>query len=190
MACWALVNVALVPLQKNMLMKIGGIEGILSTMENHSTSFDVQFRALFALINLSVPCRQTDFVLDPGIDAAEATHIETAVLKKLGARIAKLSVSAMNNFSSNEAILNRGCLVVHNLSQSPEFIPTLLTTPKCYEILEFCLTNHSADRVLRRSVRSTLQRIKFYLDQHPEAQRRLQTYLEQQQNRDAVEQVY
>ena len=189
-ACWALVNVALVPLQKNMLMKIGGIEGILSTMENHSTSFDVQFRALFALINLSVPCRQTDFVLDPGIDAAEATHIETVVLKKLGARIAKLSVSAMNNFSSNEAILNRGCLVVHNLSQSPEFIPALLTTPKCYEILEFCLTNHSADRVLRRSVRSTLQRIKFYLDQHPEARRRLQTYLEQQQNRDAVEQVY
>merc|ERR1712216_850491 len=61
MACWALVNVALVPLQKNMLMKIGGIEAILNAMEKHSSSFDVQFRALFALINLAVPCRESDF---------------------------------------------------------------------------------------------------------------------------------
>lgn len=190
MACWALVNVALVPLQKNMLMKIGGIEAILSAMENHSTSFDVQFRALFALINLSVPCRQSDFVLDPGIDAADATRIEKAVLNKLGAKIAKLSVSAMKNFCSSNAILNRGCLVVHNLSQSPEFIPTLLATPKCYEILEFCVTNHSTDRVLRRSVRSTLQRMKYYLDRHPAEQRRLSIYLEQQQNREEIEQFY
>jgi hypothetical protein len=187
MACWALVNVALVPLQKNMLMKIGGIEAILSAMENHSTSFDVQFRALFALINLSVPCRQSDFILDPGIDAADATRIETAVLIRLGARIAKLSVSAMKNFWSIEAILNRGCLVIHNLSQSPEFIPTLLETPNCYEILEFCVTNRSTDRVLRRSVSSTLQRMQNYLDQHPEEQRRFSIYLERQ-NREELEQ--
>lgn len=187
MACWAFVNVALVPLQKNMLIKLGGIEAILSAMEKHSTNFDVQFRALFALINLAVPCRQSDFSLNSNIDGADATRTETAVLSKLGARIAQLSVSAMKNFWSSEAILNRGCLVVHNLSQSSEFMPALLETPNCYQILEWCVTNHSTDRVLRRSVSSTLQRMQYYLDQHPEEQHRFSISLERQ-NRETVEQ--
>jgi hypothetical protein len=180
MACWALVNIALVPLQKNMLMKLGGIEAILSAMEQHSKSFDVQFRALFALINLAVPCRRSDFVLDSSIDAADAARVETAVLNKLGPRIARLSVAAMKNFCSSEAILNRGCLVVHNLSQSSEYMPILMETPHCYQLLEYCVTNHSTDRVLRRSVSSTLQRMQVYLDQHPEEQQRFSISLQRQ----------
>jgi len=170
MACWALVNVALVPLQKNMLMKLGGLEAILNAMEKHSTSFDVQFRALFALINLAVPCRESDFMFDSSIDAADATLHETLVLNNLRAKIAKLSVSAMKNFWSSESILNRGCLVIHNLSQSPDFVRALLDTPDCCQMLRYCLENHSTDTVLRRSVSSTLQRMQFYLDQHPEVQ--------------------
>lgn len=168
MACWALVNVALVPIQKNMLMKLGGVQAILSAMEKHSTSFDVQFRALFALINLAVPSRESDFMFDSSFDAADATFHETAVLDKLREKIARLSVAAMKNFWSSESILNRGCLVIHNLSQSPGFIQTLLHTPDCCQMLKYCLENHSTDRVLRRSVASTLQRMQFYLDQHPE----------------------
>lgn len=170
MACWALVNVALVPIQKNMLMKLGGVEAILSAMEKHSTSFDVQFRALFALINLAVPCRESDFIFDSGVDAVDATYREIAVLDKLREKIARLSVAAMKNFWSSESILNRGCLVIHNLSQSSEFIRTLLHTPDCCQMLKYCLENHSSDRVLRRSVASTLQRMQFYLDSHPEEQ--------------------
>lgn len=169
MACWALVNVALVPLQKNMLMKLGGIEAVLSAMERHSDSFDVQFRALFSLINLAVPCHESDFVFD-SINAADATLQETLVLNSLRAKIATLSIAAMKKFSSSESILNRGCLVIHNLSRSPECIRMLLDTPDCPQMLRYCLENHSTDKVLRRSVYKTLQRMHFYLDQHPEIQ--------------------
>lgn len=190
MACWALVNVALVPLQKNLLMKLGGVEAILGAMEKHSKCFDVQFRALFALINLAVPCRQSDFILDRSIDAAEATRVETAVLNRLGSKIARLSVVAMKNFWSSESILNRGCLVIHNLSQSSAFMPTLLETPDCCRILEYCVANHATDRVLRRSVSSTLQRMQMYLDQHPEEQRRFQANMASRNHGDTFEQVW
>lgn len=190
MACWALVNVALVPLQKNLLMKLGGVEAILSAMEKHSTCFDVQFRALFALINLAVPCRQSDFILDRNIDAAEATRVEAAVLNRLGSKIARLSVVAMKNFWSSESILNRGCLVIHNLSQSSAFMPTLLETPDCCRILEYCVANHATDRVLRRSVSSTLQRMQMYLDQHPEEQRRFSANMASRNHGDTFEQVW
>lgn len=188
MACWALVNVALVPLQKNMLMKLRGVEAILSAMEKHSKSFDVQFRALFALINLAVPCRESDFMFDSSIDAADATFHETIVLNNNRAKIAKLSVSAMKNFCTSESILNRGCLVIHNLSQSSEFVRTLLDTPDCCQMLKYCLENHSTDAVLRRSVSSTLQRMQFYLDQHPEVQDPIS--LRSQTNADSFEQVW
>lgn len=178
MACWALVNVALVPVQKYLLMKLGGIGAILSAMEKHSKSFDVQFRALFALINLAVPCRQFDFVVGSNVNGADAARTERAVLGDLGPNIARLSVLAMETFRSSETILNRGCLVVHNLSQSHEFIPTLLETQSCYNILEWCLKNYSNDRVLTRSILSTLDRMRNYLDRHPEEQQRLSISIE------------
>ena len=180
MACWALVNVALVPAQKNMFMRIGGIEAILNAMEMHEKVFDVQFRALFALINLVVPSRPSDFAIDRSMNGMEATRLEKAVLTEFGPKIAQLSVTAMKNFCSSETILNRGCLVVHNLSQSPAFMSTLLETPHCFQILEWCVTNHSTDSVLRRSVSSTIARMQNYLDEHPEQQERFAVSLEQQ----------
>jgi hypothetical protein len=57
MACWALVNVALAPSQKAMLVKLGGIEATANAMMQHPHSAEVQFRALFALINLVIPCK-------------------------------------------------------------------------------------------------------------------------------------
>jgi len=189
MACWALVNVALVPLQKNMLMKLGSMEAILNAMEKHSASFDVQFRALFAFINLVVPCRLSDFRNEDNIDFNEAVRIETAILNRLGARIAELTVTAMKNFCSSEAILNRGCLVVHNLSQSSELMHHLLATPHCYQILEWCVTNHSTDSVLRRSVAVTMRRMQVHLDRYPEERSRFSVSLEGQ-NRETLEQFW
>lgn len=173
MACWAMVNVALVPVQKYMVMCLGGIDAILSSMEEHPKSFDVQFRALFALINLAVPCRPYDFIHEPTIRGGDASREERRVLDKLGPKIARLSVIAMKNFSNDEEILNRGCLVVHNLSQSPHFMPTLMENADCYNTLTWCLKNHFADRVLRRSISSTLDRMREYLFRNPEENRRL-----------------
>jgi hypothetical protein len=187
-ACWAFVNVALVPTQKSMLMKLNGIEAILDAMTEHSKSFDVQFRALFALINLVVPCRESNFAAnDTNTDTNEATRTEKAVLTEWAPRIAQLAMLAMKNFCSSDTILNRGCLVIHNLSQSPEFMVALLRTPHCYQILEWCVTNYSTDGAIRRSVFSTLNRMQIYLDQNPEEQRRFSLSMEGQ-NREVLEQ--
>lgn len=64
MSCWALVNIALAPAQKAKLVKLGGIEATSNAMLRHPFSAEVQFRALFALINLVIPCtyQQVPFV--------------------------------------------------------------------------------------------------------------------------------
>lgn len=57
MSCWALVNIALAPAQKAELVKLGGINATLNAMQRHPFSAEVQFRALFALINMIIPCK-------------------------------------------------------------------------------------------------------------------------------------
>lgn len=57
MSCWSLVNIALAPAQKAVLVKLGGIQVIANAMLRHQHSAEVQFRALFALINLVIPCK-------------------------------------------------------------------------------------------------------------------------------------
>jgi len=56
MSCWALVNIALTPSQKAELVKLGGIRVTIDAMKLHPFSAEVQFRALFALVNLVIPC--------------------------------------------------------------------------------------------------------------------------------------
>merc|ERR1712195_43491 len=55
MSCWALVNIALVSDQKAVLVKLGGIQAITNAMYRHPYCAELQFRALFALINLVIP---------------------------------------------------------------------------------------------------------------------------------------
>lgn len=57
MSCWSLVNIALAPAQKAVLVKLGGIQVIANAMLLHQHRAEVQFRALFALINLVIPCK-------------------------------------------------------------------------------------------------------------------------------------
>ena len=56
MSCWSLVNIALAPSQKSVLVKLGGIKATTNAMMQHPYNAEVQFRALFALINLVIPC--------------------------------------------------------------------------------------------------------------------------------------
>lgn len=68
MSCWALVNIALAPAQKAELVKLGGIKATSNAMLRHPFSAEVQFRALFALINMIIPCKLTAssyFVIQP-----------------------------------------------------------------------------------------------------------------------------
>ena len=57
MACWAMVNIALAQSQKKVLICKGGIQAAINAMSRHPSSPDVQFRALFALINLVIPSK-------------------------------------------------------------------------------------------------------------------------------------
>ena len=78
-------------------------------------------------------------------------------------QIANLVVVAMKNFCSSEAILNRACLVLHNLSLSEAYHRTLLWTPNCYQMLEWCIGNYRRDQVLQQSAGGTLQRLQMTL---------------------------
>jgi len=147
MACWAMVNLALVPAQKAMIMSLGGIEVALNAMQQHPADPDVQFRALFALINLVVaPQASTNTILDANVD-----------------QITSMVVRAMTNFCSFGAILNRACLVLHNLAQRHEYLTILLWTPHCYQMIEWCLANYPTDSVLRRASTSILHRLQVLL---------------------------
>jgi hypothetical protein len=123
MGCWSLVNIALAPSQKEMLVKLGGIEVTANAMTIHPYSAEVQFRALFALINLVIPSVSANENPEEGgdgggADAAIAVEdsSEKEVLEEMMDHLVNLVVLAMKNFCPSEAILNRACLVLHNLS--------------------------------------------------------------------------
>jgi hypothetical protein len=161
MACWSLVNIALAPVQKEVLVKLGGIEVILNAMMEHQYCAEVQFRALFALINLVIPSAQPS----SGVAAAlaDCDSSEREMLDEMVDQIVRLVVAAMRNYCSNEAILNRACLVLHNLSLTQGYHLAMLWTPNCYQLLEWCLRNYRTDQVLQQSAAGTLHRLQMTL---------------------------
>lgn len=166
MSCWSLVNIALAPSQKAVLVKLGGLEVVANAMIQHPYNVEVQFRALFALINLVIPSVNLpdDVNLALQEQLGEVNNpTEKEVLDENVDQIANLVVLAMKNFCSSEAILNRACLVLHNLSLTEDFHRTLLWTPNCYQMLEWCLANYRTDRVLQQSAGGTLHRLQTTL---------------------------
>ena len=194
MACWSLVNIALAPAQKEVLVKLGGIEVIAQAMIEHQYSAEVQFRALFALINLVIPSvpsnASTDIVHpDLGIDVTEREMLDEMVDQVVG-----LVVLSMKNYCANEAILNRACLVLHNLSLSPCYHTAMLWTPNCYQMLEWCLGNYRTDQVLQQSAAGTLHRLQATLSRDEPLRKRFTAILQEQQkasieraNQDAIQ---
>lgn len=164
MSCWSMVNIALIPSQKVVLVRLGGISAAANAMVNHPYNAEVQFRALFALINLVIPSQNLSS------NATEAHEIdeqvagmnqdsETEMIDESLEQVTNLVVVAMKNFCSNESILNRACLVLHNLSLNVAYHRVLLLTPNCYQMLEWCIENYKHDNVLQQSARGTLQRL-------------------------------
>jgi len=178
MSCWSLVNVALTPLQKSILVKLGGLTVTANAMLQHPYNAEVQFRALFALINLVIPTEprgpeeteqmreiEREIFLQLG-EAGETTERE--MLDASVGQITNLVVVSMKNFCSSEAILNRACLVLHNLSLNEAYHGTLLWTPNCYQMLEWCIGNYPHDHVLQQSAGGTLQRLNATLSSNEE----------------------
>jgi hypothetical protein len=190
MSCWSLVNVALAPLQKSMLVKLGGLTVTANAMLQHPYNAEVQFRALFALINLVIPSetrpedteaiqdleREIFHQLGEGGDSSEKEMLDASV-----GQISNVVVGAMKNFCSSEAILNRACLVLHNLSLNDEYHSTLLWTPNCYQMLEWCLGNYPHDHVLQQSAGGTIQRLNATLSANEDLRTRFMHSIRAQQ---------
>ena len=193
MSCWSMVNIALIPKQKTMLVKLGGISVVANAMMQHPFNAEVQFRALFALINLVIPSE--NLADENAVDAAAEEQLGVAVdvterdmLDENVGQISNLVVVAMKNFCSSEAILNRACLVLHNLSLNEEYHRSLLWTPNCYQMLEWCIGNYRHDQVLQQSAGGTLQRLQMTLANDGDLRMRfLETIRAQQQSQ--LEQV-
>jgi hypothetical protein len=109
---------------------------------------------------------------------------ETSEMEMLSASVGQISnlvVVAMKNFCSSEAILNRACLVLHNLSLNEEYHSTLLWTPNCYQMLEWCLGNYPHDHVLLQSAGGTIQRLNATLSADDDLRERFTHSLRAQQ---------
>ena len=193
MSCWSMVNIALIPKQKTMLVKLGGISVVANAMMQHPFNAEVQFRALFALINLVIPSE--NLADEDAVNAAAEEELgvpvdvtERDMLDENVGQISNLVVVAMKNFCSSEAILNRACLVLHNLSLNEEYHRSLLWTPNCYQMLEWCIGNYRHDQVLQQSAGGTLQRLQLTLANDGDLRMRfLETIRSQQQSQ--LEQV-
>jgi hypothetical protein len=208
MSCWALVNIALAPDQKAALVKLGGIQATINAMSRHPFSAEVNFRALFALINLVIPSvklesreglanvNEQQAVLPAAgggnqiapLDRASQEELEETVvndereiINEFVGEVTSLVVLAMKNFCSSEAILNRACLVLHNLSLTDDYHTTLLWTPQCYQMLEWCVTNCRTDQVLQQSATGTLHRLRLTLSQNEDISARFRESLRRQQ---------
>eukprot|EP00980_Cylindrotheca_fusiformis_P010297 scaffold2294_cov106-Cylindrotheca_fusiformis.AAC.13 len=188
MGCWALVNIALAPAQKAVLVKLGGIQATTNAMLRHPLNAEVQFRALFALINLVIPSVSLNSDSPEAIAIQEAlgevnNTSEKEMIDELAGEIAELVVNAMRNFCSSEAILNRACLVLHNLSLTQDYHRVLLWTPSCYQLLEWCLVNYRTDQVLQQSAAGTIHRLQETLSSDDDLRARFTHSLQSQQQR-------
>lgn len=109
---------------------------------------------------------------------------ETSEMEMLSASVGQISnlvVVAMKNFCSSEAILNRACLVLHNLSLNEEYHSILLWTPNCYQMLEWCLGNYPHDHVLQQSAGGTIQRLNATLSSNEDLRERFTNSIRAQQ---------
>lgn len=181
MSCWSLVNVALAPAQKEMLVRLGAIEVTAAAMQTHPHNAEVQFRALFALVNLVIPSVSLNQE-GTGPDANVAEDFsERDILDDNVGMVVELVVQSMKNFCASEAILNRACLVLHNLSLTQDYHNQLLWTPNCYQMLEWCLANYPSDQVLQQSAAGTLHRLQSTLSADESLRSRFMASLQSQQ---------
>lgn len=146
MGCWAMVNAALYPSLKSSLTRLGGVYAVTNAMMLHPNAEAVQFRALFALINLVIPERDNN---NERSNSSSSIHSHVY-------QIARLTILAMKNFHTNKSILNRGCLVLRNLSLTPSFVKILGRTPGCVDMLLHCRQICPRDVLVQRSARTIM----------------------------------
>ena len=184
MSCWSLVNISLVPVQKEVLVRLGGLQAAANAMTMHPDNAEVQFRALFALINLVIPTpRNPNATSLSRNDSSCDEPSERDMLDEMVVPLVDLVVRCMKTFCSSGAILNRACLVLHNLSLAQEYHRHLLMAPYCYQMLEWCVGNYRTDQILQQSAAGTLHRLQSTLSSDPQLEALFSASLRSQQRR-------
>ena len=141
MGCWAMVNMALEASHKVKLLEHGAINTVCAAMDAHKDEPKVQFRALFALINL--------VTLDgiSQMDSPERTE-------ELIARVVDVTWRYIKHLD----IAGRGCMVLYNLSLDASNYEFLLRN-NVIELLREASQLHPVDHMLTFVYSSTAARI-------------------------------
>jgi hypothetical protein len=123
MASWSLVNITLNITQKKCLVHLGGIECLLDTVDAHIDNSEVAYRGLFAMINIVIPPPRTEetrsekMVLEELLMPGLWTH--RALWSRVTQHVERIIVTvikAMERHFNIREIVNRGTLILHNLS--------------------------------------------------------------------------
>eukprot|EP00614_Pseudopedinella_elastica_P019164 CAMPEP_0172653350 /NCGR_PEP_ID=MMETSP1068-20121228/243780_1 /TAXON_ID=35684 /ORGANISM="Pseudopedinella elastica, Strain CCMP716" /LENGTH=539 /DNA_ID=CAMNT_0013467781 /DNA_START=43 /DNA_END=1662 /DNA_ORIENTATION=- len=146
MGCWAMVNMALESAHKQALLAGGAIQSVCEAMDEHTADPKVQFRALFALINL---------VTVGGVSQTESPAAAEALTRRV--------VRATSAFLGQVDVAGRGCMVLYNLSLDAAnhgFLRRLQVAP----LLHQAAAAHPADPMLQFVATSTAARLADPLD--------------------------
>lgn len=103
---------------------------------------------------ISPRTRLPSFLPRPRISANNAKDGDGSSIHAHICQIARLTILAMKTFHANKSILNRGCLVLRNLSITPAFVRVLARTPGCVEMLLHCRRACPRDALVQRSART------------------------------------
>ena len=164
MACWSLVNISLVDRHKCILMQLGGVRRALDAIERHSEDTELTYRALFCLINFVVPTERAmkwseseKKVLRVVLGEDASKWDEKATLRESMQDIVSVTVKCMNLYINNTNIVNRGCLILHNLSLLPGGCAMQLLTPGCVAVLRKTYKLYTDNARVRQALEGTLQ---------------------------------
>lgn len=141
MGCWAMVNMALEGEHKQALVRCGALGVVENAMQHHESDPKVQFRALFALINL---------VTVAGVSQTES--------REQAMELARRVVKATQRFLTCLDVAGRGCMVLYNLSLDTANHPCLvrLGAPA---LLQAAAQAHPKDSMLEFVANSTTTRL-------------------------------
>ncbi|CAM9563720.1 unnamed protein product [Chrysoparadoxa australica] len=173
--CWSMVNLALIKPQKKHLLLKGGVDCITAAMRNHSSDREVQFRALFALINLVTP-KYAGGLAGGGV-------LSAALLSD----VMSLTVTAMCTFKEDEQVVNRSVLVLHNIAIDETQWPALVGARSA---LEDAVAANPGDKTLQQCGGSTIAKLAHYQETNvPAAEVTAETEEEEEESGLAVQAV-
>jgi len=185
MGCWSMVNLALVPTQRTKLLQSGAINVVLNAMGQHKHDQMVQFRALFALINLVIPCTKKGSS-ESSDTCLSSEKSERQIVDELVGKIVDSVVRAMYNFTKDEPLIARSCIVLNNLSIIEHYRATLLWSTGFYKMIHLIRGLYVHNNVVRRSVDGTLDNLRQILTKDRSLYVRFLAFMKQSNTEDNI----